>query len=251
MARLRHPESGCAWDLKQTFASIAPYTIEEAYEVADAIARKNLPELQDELGDLLLQVVFHAQMASEQGAFDFDDVANGIVEKLVRRHPHIFGDTQLDTPEAVKAAWENVKAQERAEKGINEDSSALAGIALALPALMRADKVQSRAARVGFDWPEVEPVWSKLDEEIAEVHEAIATEDRRAVEDEVGDLLFTVVNLARHLNVDPEVALAGANAKFEKRFRQVEELADAKGAQLSKMTIAELDALWSVAKTLR
>ncbi len=251
MARLRHPESGCAWDLKQTFESIAPYTIEEAYEVADAIARKNLPELQDELGDLLLQVVFHAQMASEQGAFDFDDVANGIVEKLVRRHPHIFGDTQLDTPEAVKAAWENVKAQERAEKGINEDSSALAGIALALPALMRADKVQSRAARVGFDWPEVEPVWSKLDEEIAEVHEAIATEDRRAVEDEVGDLLFTVVNLARHLNVDPEVALAGANAKFEKRFRQVEELADAKGAQLSKMTIAELDALWSVAKTLR
>lgn len=249
MSRLRHPETGCAWDLKQTFASIAPYTVEEAYEVADAIARQHLPDLQDELGDLLLQVVFHAQMASEQGAFDFNDVAKGIVDKLVRRHPHIFGDTKLDSPEAVKAAWENVKAQERAEKAVNKDVSALAGIALALPALLRADKIQSRAARVGFDWPEVAPVWSKLDEEIAEVHEAVASKNSRAVEDEIGDLLFTVVNLARHLDVDPEVALTQANAKFEKRFRQVEVLADNQGVKLEELGLAELDALWNDVKS--
>ncbi|MCL4155372.1 UNVERIFIED_CONTAM: hypothetical protein GTU68_038741 [Idotea baltica] len=250
MSRLRDRDTGCAWDIEQTFASIAPYTIEEAYEVADAIARNNLPDLQDELGDLLLQVVFHAQMASEQNKFNFDDVANGIIAKLIRRHPHIFGDTKLDTPEAVKAAWENVKAQERAAEGVSEDNSALAGIALALPALLRANKIQSRAARVGFDWPDVEPVWAKLDEEIAEVREAIVSDDARAVEDEIGDLLFTVVNLARHLDIDPEVALTHANAKFEKRFRQVEELATAQGSQLADLELAKLDALWDVAKKI-
>jgi len=207
MARLRDPSDGCAWDLKQNFASIAPYTIEEAYEVADAIARNHLPDLQEELGDLLLQVVFHSQMAHEQSAFNFDDVANGIVAKLIRRHPHIFSDKKFDNPEDVAAAWEAEKAREREQKKQSEDTSALAGIALALPALIRAEKVQKRAARVGFDWPDVQPVWEKLAEEITEVQQAVANDNANAVEDEIGDLLFTVVNLARHLSVDPEASL--------------------------------------------
>lgn len=248
MSQLRDPDGGCAWDLKQTFASIAPYTIEEAYEVADAIARNNLPDLQDELGDLLLQVVFHSQMANEQSAFDFDDVANSIVAKLIRRHPHIFSDAKYTSPEEVKAAWENEKARERAEKGVDHDASALAGVALALPALTRADKIQSRAARVGFDWPDVEPVWGKLEEEAVEVREAIAAGDTAAIEDELGDLLFTAVNLARHLKVDPEVALSRATHKFEQRFRRVEQLADQRGERLSELDLAGLDALWDSVK---
>lgn len=248
MAQLRDPEGGCAWDLKQSFSSIAPYTIEEAYEVADAIARNDLPDLREELGDLLLQVVFHSQMAQEQNAFSFDDVANGIVDKLIRRHPHIFSNAKFDTPEQIKAAWEAEKARERAEKNQTEDSSALAGVALALPALTRADKVQSRAARVGFDWPDVQPVWDKLAEEADEVREAVTSKDAQAVEDEVGDLLFTVVNLARHLSIDPELALSRSTAKFEKRFRRVEQLAESEASQLNELDIAKLDELWNSAK---
>ncbi len=248
MARLRDPENGCAWDLKQNFASIAPYTIEEAYEVADAIARNNLPDLQDELGDLLLQVVFHSQMAQEQAEFNFDDVANGIVAKLIRRHPHIFSDAKFDNPDDVKAAWEAAKAQERSLKNQTGDESALADVALALPALSRADKIQQRAARVGFDWPDVQPVWDKLNEEISEVRQAIANDDTEAVEDEIGDLLFTVVNLARHLKIDPEVSLSRSTAKFEKRFRRVEQLAANQDNKLSELDLAALDALWDKAK---
>jgi len=248
MVRLRDPDEGCAWDLQQDFSSIAPYTIEEAYEVADAIARNHFPDLQDELGDLLLQVVFHSQMAQEQAAFDFNDVAKGIVAKLIRRHPHIFSDTKLETGEQVKAAWEAVKARERAQKNRSEDNSALADVALALPALLRADKIQQRAARVGFDWPDAQPVWDKLAEEITEVHEAVANNDASAVEDEIGDLLFTVVNLARHLNIDPEVSLTRSTAKFEKRFRRVEQLAAKQNSQMNEMDLAALDALWNRAK---
>ncbi len=248
MSRLRNPETGCAWDIKQTFTSIAPYTIEEAYEVADAIARNSMPDLQDELGDLLLQVVFHAQMAKEQNAFVFEDVANNIVAKLIRRHPHVFGNGSISDAEEVKAIWEAEKARERSEKSASGDQSALAGIAIALPALMRAEKIQSRAARVGFDWPDVSPVWDKLSEEIKEVHEAVDNKDALAIEDELGDLLFTVVNLARHLKVDPESALTNANAKFEKRFRRVEELADSEQQSMSDMGLPALDALWEKAK---
>lgn len=248
MSRLRDPDTGCAWDIKQTFATIAPYTIEEAYEVADAIARNDMPDLQDELGDLLLQVVFHSQMASEQSAFTFDDVVDSIVAKLIRRHPHVFGNGSITNADDVKAVWEAEKARERAAKSSNEDRSALADIALALPALMRADKIQSRAARVGFDWPDIEPVWGKLAEEIDEVREAVASEDVTAVEDEMGDLLFTVVNLARHLRIDPETALARSNAKFEKRFRRVEALVQTQESEMTEMPLTELDALWDQAK---
>lgn len=248
MARLRDPQTGCAWDVKQTFTTIAPYTIEEAYEVADAIARNNMPDLQDELGDLLLQVVFHSQIASEQNTFAFDDVANGIVAKLIRRHPHVFDGDNVSDAADVKVLWEDIKARERAEKGVEKDQSALAGIAQALPSLMRAEKIQSRAARVGFDWSDVQPVWDKLAEEIDEVREAVANEDASAIEDEIGDLLFTAVNLARHLSVDPEAALARSNAKFEKRFRRVEQLAKAQQSDMQNLDLAALDALWDKAK---
>ena len=246
MRQLRDRETGCAWDIEQTFETIAPYTIEEAYEVADAIQRNDLSDLQDELGDLLFQVVFHAQMASEQDSFAFDDVVKSIVDKMVRRHPHVFGDAKFANEAELKASWEATKAAERAGK--SEDTSALAGIAAALPALKRADKIQKRAARVGFDWPDVAPVWDKLQEETQEVQEALANNDAAAVQDEIGDLLFTVVNLARHVNVDAEAALVRANAKFEKRFRQVEQLASAQQDVLSELSLAELDALWDKAK---
>jgi ATP diphosphatase len=247
MRQLRDPETGCAWDIEQTFETIAPYTIEEAYEVADAIERNDLSDLQDELGDLLLQVVFHAQMASEQGSFAFDDVVNSIVDKMVRRHPHVFGDAKFANEAELKASWEASKAAERAGK--SEDTSALADIAVALPALKRADKIQKRAARVGFDWPDVAPVWDKLQEETHEVQEALANDDAAAVQDEIGDLLFTVVNLARHVNVDAETALVAANNKFEKRFRQVEQLASKQQDVLSELSLSELDALWDKAKS--
>lgn len=254
MSQLRDPETGCAWDVKQTFSTIAPHTIEEAYEVADAIERNNLSDLKEELGDLLFQVIYHSQMASEIDAFVFDDVATAVAAKLVSRHPHVFGDTKAMDADEVKAIWEAQKAKERAENPANEDTSALASITRALPALMRAEKIQSRAAQVGFDWPNVEPVWSKLDEEIAEVQEAVASNDQSAVEDEVGDLLFTVVNLARHLKIDPEVALSKASRKFESRFRQVEILAKEENSDgpkdLKQMDLAALDVLWNKAKTL-
>ncbi len=234
MARLRDPDAGCEWDCAQTFETIAPYTIEEAYEVADACARGDLEELKDELGDLLLQVVFHSQMAEEAGAFDFDEVATAIADKMERRHPHIFGDAA----EGGHHLWEVVKAQERAAK---EDASALAGVALGLPALMRAEKLQKRAARVGFDWPDVEGPRQKIDEELAEVAEALP-EDQA---EEVGDLLFAVVNWARHLGVDPEVALRTANGKFERRFRSMEAKA---GGTLDGLNLDQQEQLWEAVK---
>lgn len=225
MARLRDPENGCAWDRAQTFESIAPYTIEEAYEVADACGRADMAALKDELGDLLLQVVYHARMAEERGAFAIGDVVQAICDKMVRRHPHIFGGPGADNP-----GWEALKAAERAERAERpEDGSALAGVALALPALSRAEKLQKRAARTGFDWPDASGCRAKVFEEIGEVDDA-ATEAERT--EEMGDLLFAVVNWARHAGIDPEAALRGANAKFEKRFRAMEALAEGEFAAL-------------------
>ena len=243
MARLRAPD-GCPWDREQTFATVAPYTIEEAYEVADAIARGDLAGLKDELGDLLLQVVFHAQIASEAGAFDFGDVAAGIADKMVDRHPHVFGDARIDSAAAQTLAWEERKAQERAAKGA-ADAGALDGVALALPALLRAVKLQNRAARVGFDWPDAEPVYAKIQEELAELREARGRQD---VEEEFGDLLFVVANLARHLKLDPEAALRAANAKFERRFKVVEAKLRALGKTPGQSNLAEMDRLWDEAK---
>ena len=233
MARLRDPESGCEWDRAQTFESIAPYTIEEAYEVADAIRREDLAALKDELGDLQLQVAYHARMAEEIGAFDLHDVIEGICAKMIRRHPHIFGDA------AESPCWEALKAAEREQQ---PDRSAIAGVALALPALKRAAKVQRRAAQVGFDWPDATGPRAKIEEELAEV-EAAATEAERI--GEIGDLLFAVVNYARHLGVDPEAALRDSTARFETRFRKVEEIAD---RPLADMDIDALEALWQRAK---
>lgn len=246
MARLRHPQEGCPWDLRQDFASVAPYTLEEAYEVADAIAREDFDDLRLELGDLLLQVVFHAQMAQEAGLFDFEDVAAGICDKLLRRHPHVFAGAVFGTDAERSGAWEAAKAAERAEKA--PQVGVLAGVALALPALQRAQKLQQRAARVGFDWPDLAPVLDKLDEELAEVRDALAQGDRDAVADELGDLLFVMANLARHLKVDAEDALRRGNAKFERRFAYIEEALRHAGRQAEDCTLAELDALWDAAK---
>ena len=244
MARLRDPQRGCPWDLRQDFASVAPYTLEEAYEVADAIARRDFDDLRLELGDLLLQVAFHAQMAQEAGLFDFEDVAAGICDKLLRRHPHVFGDAVFENDADRSAAWEAAKAAERGAK----DSGVLAGVAQALPALKRAQKLQQRAARVGFDWPDLTPVLDKLDEELAEVRDALSQDDRDAVADELGDLLFVMANLARHLKVDAEDALRRGNAKFERRFAYIERAVRAAGRQPEDCTLAELDALWDAAK---
>ncbi|HVJ38181.1 MAG TPA: nucleoside triphosphate pyrophosphohydrolase [Stenotrophomonas sp.] len=251
MARLRDRESGCPWDLEQDFASIAPYTIEEAYEVADAIDRGDLAALKDELGDLLLQVVFHAQMAAEQGAFGFGDVVAAISDKLVRRHPHVFATTEVDSASAVSANWEAIKRAERAAAG-EQDDSALAGIARGLPEWQRAVKLQSRAARVGFDWPSPAPVLAKLHEEIEEVRAEFAHGDVAArqaqLQDEIGDVLFVCANLARHARVDVGTALRGANQKFERRFRAMEALARAAGTSLEALSLTEQDALWDQVK---
>ena len=236
MRRLRDPVSGCEWDTVQTFESIAPYTIEEAYEVADAIARKDMPALADELGDLQLQVVFHARMAEEAGLFTLDDVLNGICDKMERRHPHIFGHAD----HGGHHLWEIIKAEERAAA---PDKSALAGVALALPALERAAKLQRRAARVGFDWPDVSGPRAKIDEELAEL-DAETEHDRKL--DELGDLLFAVVNLARHLNVEPEAALREANRKFEQRFRAIEQ-----EPGFADMSLGEKEELWVKAKKVQ
>ena len=235
MARLRDRQAGCEWDVAQTFETIAPYTIEEAYEVADAIGRGDMDALKDELGDLQLQVVYHARMAEEIGAFALADVMASISAKMIRRHPHIFGDA------AASPGWEALKAAERAD---HPDESAIAGVALALPALKRAEKIQRRAARVGFDWPDADGPRAKIDEELAEIERAADDAERAA---EIGDLLFAVVNYARHLEVNPETALREATARFETRFRKVEELAD---KPLKDMDIDELEALWQRAKTL-
>ena len=234
MRRLRDPESGCEWDRKQTFGTIAPYTIEEAYEVADAIQRGDMADLKDELGDLQLQVVYHARIAEELGHFAIDDVIDGISAKMIRRHPHIFGDA----PES--PGWETLKAAERGEK--HDDKSALAHVASALPALKRSEKLQKRAARVGFDWPDASGPRAKIYEELAEMDEAGSHEERA---NELGDLLFSVVNYARHLGIDPEAALRDAAARFEARFRKVEMLAE---RPLTDMDIDDLEALWQQAK---
>ncbi len=245
MARLRDPRQGCPWDLKQSFATIAPYTIEEAYEVADAIERGDLQELRDELGDLLLQVVFHAQLAREQGAFDFDDVVAAICDKLVRRHPHVFEQASCADEQAVRVAWEQHKDRERRHRGV--DHSLLDGVALALPALVRAEKLQRRAARVGFDWDQVRDVLAKCQEELAELQDSMTAEVEELAE-ELGDLLFACVNLARHLGIDAEQALRSGNAKFERRFRAVEAMLHESGHRFEERTPAELDELWRAVK---
>ena len=248
MARLRHPERGCPWDREQDFATIAPYTIEEAYEVADAIERGDLAGLKDELGDLLLQVVFHARMAEEAGHFAFDDVAAAIVEKMVRRHPHVFGDAEIASVAAQNEAWEAHKAAERQQAGGAESvlASELDGVALALPALLRAAKISRRAARIGFDWPDADSVIDKIEEELDEIEDEIDDEAPKAVlEEEVGDLLFAVANLARKLDIEPETALRRATAKFERRFRQVETLARERGIGRD---LDDLEDLWEEVK---
>lgn len=255
MARLRDPQRGCPWDVEQTFATIAPYTIEEAYEVADAIDRADLGDLKDELGDLLLQVVFHSCMAQEQGAFSFDDVVAAISDKMVRRHPHVFGDVSVADAEAQTVAWEEHKRLEREDNG-HQDRSALAGIARGLPEWQRAVKLQKRAARVGFDWPDVTPVFAKLHEEIDEVRAefaALQTDPGDAVardrlEDEIGDVLFVCANLARHAQVDVGAALRRANLKFERRFRAMEALADAEAGGLAGLSLQEQDRYWDRVK---
>jgi MazG family protein len=249
MRRLRDPQGGCPWDLEQSFASIAPYTIEEAYEVADAIARGHMDDLEGELGDLLLQVVYHAQIADEAGLFDFDSVAARIADKMVRRHPHVFGDAEVSGAGAQSRAWEEQKAAERAARAdAGDDPSVLADVPVGLPALTRAAKLQKRAARVGFDWPDSGPVMAKLREELAEVEVEIASGDAAAQHDELGDLLFSAVNLARHLGVDAETALRDANAKFDRRFRWLEQAVAADGARPGDLPLDRLDDYWVRAK---
>ncbi len=266
MEKLRDPVDGCEWDLEQTFESIAPYTIEEAYEVADAIDRGDVDNIKEELGDLLFQVVFQSQVASDNRLFNFEDVAKSIADKMIHRHPHVFGDKKF-TKEELNLHWEKSKARDRASKA-TQSVSAIDGVALPLPALTRAEKIQSRASRVGFDWGTVEPVLAKVDEELTELREVISdshTDARlsnakpsnasrsnaspsNALEDELGDLLFSVTNVARHLKVDPELALRKATAKFEHRFRYVEKAVSAKGLSMESVPEAELDLLWQAAK---
>lgn len=258
MAALRTPGTGCPWDLEQDFASIAPYTVEEAYEVADAIARGDLVDLKDELGDLLLQVVFHARMAQEQDAFAFPDVVEAITAKLIRRHPHVFGEARDLSPAEVKALWGKIKAQERADKaaarhaaGLPEAEDAtgvLAGVPTALPALTRAWKLQARASTVGFDWNDARLVLDKVREETAEIDVALADGDKAAVAEEIGDLLFVVANLARHVDADPEACLAAASAKFERRFAGIETALAAQGRKPADASLAEMEALWQQVK---
>jgi len=243
MARLRDPERGCPWDREQDFSTIAPYTIEEAYEVADAIERGDMAALKDELGDLLLQVVFHARMAEEAGLFGFDDVAKAISDKMLRRHPHVFGDAQIASVAAQNEAWEAHKAAERATGGGAD--SVLDGIALAFPALLRAGKVSRRAARIGFDWPDARSVIAKITEEVSEIEAEMNGGGRDRIEDEIGDLLFAVANLARKLDIEPETALRRATAKFERRFRRIEALADERGIGRD---LDALEALWQEVK---
>jgi len=251
MAALRTPGSGCPWDLEQTFATIAPYTIEEAYEVADAIARDDIAHLKDELGDLLFQVVYHARMAEEQSAFAFDDVVDAIATKMIRRHPHVFGTPEERTAGAAPGFWERAKQAERSAKA--GAASVLDDVPAALPALTRAVKLQNKAARVGFDWPSLAPVLAKLKEELSELEAEIATQGadqtEEAVAEEFGDLLFVIANVARHLKLDPESALRAANDKFIRRFHYIEERLAEQGIAPSDSTLAEMDALWNEAKT--
>jgi len=247
MVRLRDPETGCPWDIEQDFRSIAPYTIEEAHEVAEAIERGDLDDLKDELGDLLFQVVFHARMAEEQGSFAFDDVAEAISDKLVRRHPHVFGDQAIDSAAEQTRNWERIKAAERAARG-DTDESAMAGVSRGLPEMRRAVKLQKRAARVGFDWPDHRPILEKLREEADELEQGLAADDRDNIEEEIGDLLFVVTNLARRFDVDPGAALRQSNHKFERRFRAMEKLATERGLDLAELSLDEQEVLYQTVK---
>jgi nucleoside triphosphate diphosphatase len=245
MARLRNPQCGCPWDVQQTFQTIAPYTIEEAYEVADAIARDDLDDLRDELGDLLFQVVFHSQMAHEGGAFDFDDVANAISEKMERRHPHVFGSATIDDAAAQTVAWEEHKRRERAERG----SGVLDNVPVGLPALTRANKLGKRAAQVGFEWPDVTGALDKVEEELAELRTEIRNgAEQQQIAGEIGDLLFSLVNICRYLKIDPEASLRTTNSKFEQRFRYIEQRLHERGKTPDQSTLEEMDALWDEAK---
>ena len=244
MQRLRDPQNGCPWDIKQDFSTIAPYTIEEAYEVADAIARDNMADLKDELGDLLFQVVFHAQMAGEQGSFDFDDVHQAVCDKMLRRHPHVFADLEIKDEVHQTQVWEDYKTEERKQKG---EHSLMDGIPAGMAELQRSVKLQKRARKVGFDWDSAEPVMDKFDEELAEMRSAIASGDRDAMEDELGDLLFVATNLARQLDIDPGTALRRSNAKFERRFRAMEESAGGH-EHLESMQLEEMEDLWQKIK---
>ena len=248
MRALRDPDTGCPWDIKQDFASIAPYTIEEAYEVADAIERQDWQDLKAELGDLLLQTVYHTQMASEEKLFDFDDVANAISDKMVARHPHVFGDESREkSADQQTADWEDIKAAERAEKA---KQGTLDDVALALPALMRAIKLQKRTARVGFDWPEIDQVLEKMLEEAHELNDAKSNLSQAKIEEEFGDLLFVMVNFGRHLKIDAEEALRSANAKFTRRFKHIESALAERGKTPEQSTLEEMDALWEAAKVI-
>ncbi|MCG7503736.1 nucleoside triphosphate pyrophosphohydrolase [Mesorhizobium retamae] len=258
MAALRAPVTGCPWDIEQDFSTIAPYTIEEAYEVADAIARGDIDNLREELGDLLLQVVYHAQMADEQGEFAFGDVVETVTRKMIRRHPHVFGDEEARTAGMAKGMWEKIKAEEKAERraeriarGLDPEDHGkgfLDSVPVALPALTRALKLQEKAARVGFDWGEAVPILDKIEEEVAELREALASGDTASIKDEFGDMLFAVVNLGRHLKVDSEAALSGTNDKFRKRFHYVERALEASGHSLEAASLEEMEALWQQAK---
>lgn len=245
MDRLRDPQHGCPWDLEQDFSTIAPYTVEEAYEVADAIAREDMDALRDELGDLLFQVVFYARMAKESGAFEFGDVVDGICDKMLRRHPHVFGSKEERAAGMREGSWERIKAEER---GDSRDDNVLAGVAKALPALKRAQKLGKRAAGVGFDWPDRDGVRDKIAEELDELEQAVGTRDASQIEEEFGDLLFATVNLARHLDVDAEKALAGANFKFERRFGEMERAIREAGGRMGDHNLESLDREWRAAK---
>ncbi|HEV7371501.1 nucleoside triphosphate pyrophosphohydrolase [Arenibaculum sp.] len=251
MARLRDPEAGCPWDLEQSFRTIAPHTIEEAYEVADAIERADMDDLREELGDLLFQVVFYAQMGREQGAFDFEAIAGTIADKMIRRHPHVFGEDRVDDAAQMVGRWESQKAAERDDRAAAQGrrASVLDGVIGALPALTRAVKLQKRAARVGFDWTEAADILDKIEEEVLELRAELAGRDRARMEDELGDLLFALANLARRLDIDPEAALRGTNAKFERRFRRIEELLHLQGRSAEAAGLDEMEALWQQAKT--
>ncbi|WP_283194648.1 nucleoside triphosphate pyrophosphohydrolase [Rhizobium sp. AN80A] len=259
MAALRNPETGCPWDIVQTFETITPYTIEEAYEVSDAIERNDMDDLCDELGDLLLQVVFHARMAEEAGAFSFGDVVEAITRKMIRRHPHVFARSEADTPDAVKKQWDDIKqaekrerAERRAARGISEDFKAgfLGSVQRSFPALTEALKLQERAAKVGFDWSAPEPILDKIEEEIAELREALASGDHAKVSDELGDLIFAVVNIGRHVKADPEQSLRGTNTKFRCRFSHIETSLEAEGETLEAATLERMEELWQAAKAI-
>ncbi len=259
MAALRNPETGCPWDVQQDFESIKPYTLEEAYEVADAIERKDMDDLCDELGDLLLQVVFHARMAEEAGEFSFGDVVEAITRKMIRRHPHVFARSDADTPDAVKKQWDEIKqaekrerAERRARRGMTEDfkEGFLGSVQRSFPALTEALKLQERAAKVGFDWSAPEPILDKIEEEVDELRVALRDGDKSKVSDELGDLIFAVVNIGRHVKADPEQALRGTNTKFRRRFNHIETVLDAEGESLEAASLERMEEIWQAAKAI-